>query len=89
VQRNNSNSFVYFLIVALVIFLIFQFLGVLFLVLKGLAIIIFRFWYLFLAAGLILYFTRNKKSRKEKVYKVKNPGDKKTIEINDDDYEVQ
>lgn len=83
--KYRSNNIVYFLIIAFVIFILFQLLGVLLLIIRGLFFIVFKFWYLFLAVGLVWYFSKKVKVPKKgtRKYHVENNQDGKTIEIND------
>ncbi len=83
--KYRSNNIVYFLIITFIIFILFQLLGVLLLIIRGLFFIVFKFWYLFLAAGLVWYFSKKVKvpRKRTRKYHVENKHDGKTIEIND------
>ena len=54
-------------------------------ILKGLLIILFRFWYVFLIGSIIWYFMKKFKKKEKKVYRIED--DDKTIEI--DKYKIK
>ena len=85
-SRFNTGSLLYYLFVFVAIFLVFHFLGIIFLIIRGIFFVVIRFWYVFLILGMVWYFTKKRKKKEEKIYRVEDGDDDKTIEI--DDYEV-
>ncbi len=86
--RYNSGSIIFIALMLFIIFIFFQFLGIIFLIIRGIGFIVFRYWYIILGIVIVMYFKNRKKSEKgKKHYKVKDNKDGKTIEIHD--YEVK
>lgn len=87
-SQNNAGNLILVLILLFVVFFIFQLLGILFLILKGVFYILFKFWYVFLFIGLVWYIVKKIQKLKNNSYNNKRVIDNdKTIEI--DDYEVK
>ena len=88
-RRFSSGSTAYYIFVFIIIFLVLYFLGFVFIIIKGVLFVLFKFWPAFLILGIIWYIY--KKFRKDKkgetVYRVDNGNDDKTVEI--DDYKRQ
>ncbi len=87
--RFNSRNFVYYIFVFIAIFLIFRFLGIVFLIIKGIFFLIIRFWPVFLILWIVWYIYKKLKKKKnmEKENNIRYDDNDKTIEI--DDYEIQ
>lgn len=82
-RRYNFNSPLAIFIILVIFFLIFQFLGILFVIIRGLFFLAVRFWYIFLGAGVLLYIIKKLKKKKNTVNRIEDNNDNKTIEIND------